>query len=74
MTIELAITDETPEAANEPLKVEVNAEALRQLLQALVGPGHHIRELQFTRGLPGSANPIDTLVAEYNAWAAKAAA
>ena len=67
MAIELAITDETPEAANEPLKVPVSAEALRQLLQALNGPGHHARELQFTRGMPG--NPIDTLIAEFNAWA-----
>lgn len=67
MAIELAITDETPQAANEPLKVEVSAAALREILQALNGPGHCIRELQFTRSLPG--NPIDTLIAEFNAWA-----
>lgn len=47
-------------------KVTVNANALRQVLQALIGPGHLIRELQITRNLPGSENPIDTLVREYN--------
>jgi len=49
-------------------KVTVSAEALRQVLQALNGPGHYIRELQVTRGpLVGDDNPINILVAEYNA-------
>jgi hypothetical protein len=30
--------------------ITVNALALRQLLVALSGPGHYIRELQATRG------------------------
>jgi hypothetical protein len=51
--------------------VSVDAEALQQVLNALIGPGHHIRELQFTRGLPplGSLprNPIDLLIEQYNA-------
>ena len=48
--------------------ITVNAEALRQILAALVGPGHLIRELQFTRGpMVGKDNPINILVAEYNA-------
>jgi hypothetical protein len=49
-------------------KVVVDANALRMVIQALVGPGHYIRELQATRGLPGDdRNPIDQLVEEYNA-------
>lgn len=48
--------------------VTVNAAALREVLMALVGPAHLIRELQVTRHLPES-NPIDTLIKEYNAAA-----
>lgn len=44
--------------------VTVDADALRQVLQALNGPGHHIRELQAIRGLGDS--PIDKLVEDYN--------
>ena len=47
-------------------KVTVSADALRQVLEALNGPGHHIRELQATRNLPGTTNPINTLTEEYN--------
>lgn len=49
-------------------RVEVDGEALRQVLQALNGPGHHIRELQATRDKPPlfTGNPIDTLIMEYN--------
>jgi len=47
--------------------ITVSAEALRQVLQALIGPPHHIRELQATMSLPGDANPIKTLYEEYNA-------
>ncbi len=46
--------------------VTVNADALRQVLKALIGPGHLIRELQVTRG-GLFENPIDKLVAEFNA-------
>lgn len=57
--------------------VTVNAQALRQVLAALIGPPHLIRELQATRSfdaLPGfTANPINTLLAEFN-QATKAAA
>lgn len=49
-------------------KVTVSAEALRQVLMALNGPAHYIRELQVTRGpLVGDDNPINILVEEYNA-------
>jgi hypothetical protein len=52
--------------------ITVNAEALGQLLQAIVGPPHLMRELQVTRGpLVGKDNPINILVAEYNAAAEK---
>lgn len=50
------------------VRIEVDAEALQQVLQALVGPGYLIRELQATRDKPPlfTGNPIDTLVREYN--------
>ncbi len=51
-------------------KASVDADALRQVLQALIGQPHYIRELQVCRGLPGS--PIDKLVAEFNARAGSA--
>lgn len=41
----------------------------RQVLQALIGPGHHIRELQFTMTLPD--NPVVILLNEYNTVAAE---
>lgn len=47
-------------------KVFVNAPALREVLQAIVGPAHLIRELQATRNLPGEMNAINQLVTEYN--------
>ena len=54
--------------------VSVDAKALRQLLEAVSGPGHHIRELQATRSLHtlGYPNPIDTLIDSFNAAIAAA--
>lgn len=49
--------------------VTVNANALRSVLAALIGPGHLIRELQATRSidaLTGTENPINQLVREFN--------
>jgi hypothetical protein len=48
--------------------VTVSAAALRQVLVALNGPGHLIRELQATRDKPPimTGNPIDQLVREFN--------
>ena len=47
--------------------VTVSAKALSHLLDALTGPGHHIRELQMTRGpLVGDNNPINILIKEWN--------
>lgn len=49
-------------------KITVSAEPLRQILQALIGPDHYIRELQYTKD-PVEAfpnNPINILVKEYN--------
>jgi hypothetical protein len=54
-------------AQSEALKITVSARALHQVLGALVGPSHYIRELQATRNLPGIENPINTLIEEYNA-------
>jgi len=48
--------------------VLVSADALKQLLQAINGPSHHIRELQLTRGV-NESNPINVLISEYNAAA-----
>jgi hypothetical protein len=49
-------------------RVTVSAYALKQVLTALNGPAHYIRELQATRGpLVGEDNPINILVNQYNA-------
>lgn len=54
------------------MKIAVDAEALRQLLQAVTGPPHYIRELQAISGLPygmgGEKNPINILNDEYGEW------
>jgi hypothetical protein len=49
-------------------KFSVDASALRQILVALNGAGHLIRELQATVSLPGS--PIQVLTEQFNAQAA----
>jgi hypothetical protein len=46
-------------------KVSVSADALRQVLTALMGPPHYIAELKVCMSLPGE-NAITTLVNEYN--------
>ena len=46
-------------------KVTVDREALREVLQALTGEPHYIRELQATIGLPDS--PIAKLIDDFNA-------
>lgn len=51
------------------LKVPVSAEALREVLVALNGPPHLVRELQVLRNpelFPD--NPITTLTSEFNAF------
>lgn len=52
--------------------IPVNAKALYQILVALKGPPHYIRELQVTASLQDS--PITKLVDEYNSWAMSEAA
>ena len=48
-------------------EVLVDKDALRRVLEALVGPPHLIRELQVTRGpLVGDDNPINILIENYN--------
>lgn len=63
---------------NTPMKVTVDAAALRQVLEALTGPSHLIRELQATRHLPelgdSPPNPINKLISEFNEQVSKAAA
>lgn len=48
-------------------KITVNTAALRQILEALVGPGVVLRELQATRRMGGDAHPINILVKEFDA-------
>lgn len=52
--------------------LQVSADALAQVLTALQGPPHLIRELQATRSIAlmgmGGPNPINTLVDEYLTW------
>jgi len=51
-------------------KIEVSASALRELLAAVTGPSHHIRELQVTMNMPfGEPNCIEILVKEFNDYA-----
>jgi hypothetical protein len=54
-------------------QIIVDAVALRQVLEAITGPSHHIRELQATRSLHalGHPNPIDTLIDSFNAAIAR---
>lgn len=57
--------------------IEVDAEALYEVLNALNGPGHLVRELQATQGLEkvglniGKRNPINVLIDQWNAYAEK---
>lgn len=52
--------------------ITVPSDPLFQLLSALNGPGHLIRELQALRGpLVGDDNPINILVDRYNDWVNK---
>lgn len=57
--------------SEEKKEITVDANALKQVLQALNGPPHYIRELQATRdngtGL-FKDNPIDVLIKQYNEW------
>ena len=47
--------------------ITVSYNALRQVLVALTGPDHLIRELQYTRNPLLGSNPINTLIEEMNA-------
>jgi len=52
----------------EDTKIVVDRKALKQVLSALSGPPHLIRELQATRtpGIIGHDNPINILIEEFN--------
>jgi hypothetical protein len=60
----------TPAASVAPIQqdsqISVNKDSLRQLLQALAGPGHLIREMQATMGLSIGGNPLQDLIKEFN--------
>lgn len=65
------MSEQAPVVVEERLKVEVDAEALGDLLRALLGPGHLIRELMVIhsldeKGLSDKPGPIITLVNQYN--------
>lgn len=52
---------------SDPTKISVDKQALFEVLRAITGHSHEIRELQVTRNLPlGPKNPIDILIADYN--------
>lgn len=72
MLKENAANEQARLAAETPLPeptVTVNREALRQVLNALLGPDHHIRELQATLSLHGQGmvpnHPIGILLNQY---------
>ncbi|MDH5767133.1 MAG: hypothetical protein OEZ38_14055 [Gammaproteobacteria bacterium] len=46
--------------------VTVDAKALKDVLSALLGPSHHIRELIVIDNLPGEEGSISKLVRQYN--------
>lgn len=50
----------------ETTNVKVNAKALYEVLNALMGPDHRIRELQAIVNLPTGHNPIKTLLEDFN--------
>lgn len=57
-----------PAGDGEPIRertVTVSAEALHQVLTAIMGPGYLIRELQATIG-PLFDNPITKLIEQFN--------
>jgi len=51
------------------IKLEISAGPLIQLMQALTGPPHLMRELEVLRSLPGQEekNPINIVITEINA-------
>lgn len=70
-----AVYDGPAPQAKEPeeLKVPITGKYLQGLLQALMGPGHLIRELQATINLPRDmtgdfVNPLREVLEEYNAF------
>lgn len=70
------MSNTSPAVVEERLMVSVDADALGQVLRALNGPGHYIRELQVTRdldnkGLSLERNPINLLIEQYNEFVNK---
>jgi hypothetical protein len=53
-----------------PDKILVDAKALKQILEALMGPHHLVLELQATRNIPkelvSTENPINVLIRNFN--------
>jgi hypothetical protein len=67
------MSNTSPAGSEERKMVSVDANALGQVLRALNGPGHYIRELQVTRdldnkGLSLERNPINLLIEQYNSF------
>lgn len=70
------MNNQAPAVTEERLQVSVDAEALGDLLRALMGPGHLIRELMVIhsldeKGLSDKPGPIKLLVDQYNAFVHK---
>jgi hypothetical protein len=67
------MSNEAPAVQEERLMMSVDAVALGDLLRALMGPGHHIRELVVVdsldeKGLSDKPGPIKVLRDQYNAF------
>lgn len=63
--------DEWHDDFGNPIMIPVHAKALYEVLFALMGEDHLIRELQVTMGLGNlvpDANPIVQLLADYNKY------
>lgn len=70
------MSEKSPAVVEERLQVSVDAAALGDLLRALLGPGHLIRELMVIhsldeKGLSAEPGPIKLLVDQYNAFVHK---
>lgn len=65
---------DTPAEATPPPMVVVHAAALRDIIEAVTGPGQLVKFMQMTRResiLGNKANAIDTLIEDFNTQVSK---
>ncbi len=63
---ELLLNPALSDQVHPPVMCEVNEDALKKVLVALMGQPHYIREIQATRLMPD--NPLNILIDDYDAW------